>query len=56
MLYWTLVFFIVALIAGAFGFFFVAGVAMEITRVLFFIFLVLFLVSLLAGMSRRRPH
>jgi uncharacterized membrane protein YtjA (UPF0391 family) len=53
MLYWTLVFFIVALVAGLFGFFPIAAGAMEIAKILFFVFLVLFVVSLITGMWPR---
>jgi uncharacterized membrane protein YtjA (UPF0391 family) len=53
MLYWALVFFIVAILAGAFGFFGLAAGAAEIAKILFFVFLVLFLVSLLTGMRPR---
>jgi uncharacterized membrane protein YtjA (UPF0391 family) len=54
MLQWTLTFLVVALIAGVLGFTSVAGEAMGIARILFFIFLVLFLVSLIRG-SRMGP-
>jgi uncharacterized membrane protein YtjA (UPF0391 family) len=47
MLRWTLIFMIVALIAGVLGFTSIAGAAMGIAQVLFFIFLALFLVSLI---------
>ena len=50
MLYWSLLFFIVALVAAAFGFGGIAASAVGIARVLFFIFIVLFLISLLFGM------
>ena len=53
MLYWALVFFVVALLAGAFGFLGLAAGAAEIARILFFVFLVLFIVSLLTG---RKPR
>ena len=53
MLYWSLVFLIVALVAGFFGFFGIAGAAYGFAKILFFIFLVLFIVSLLAGGLRR---
>jgi len=53
MLYYALVFFIIALIAGAFGFFGVAAGAVSFARILFFVFIVLFLVSLLTGMRPR---
>jgi uncharacterized membrane protein YtjA (UPF0391 family) len=52
----ALLFFIVALIAALFGFGGIAAGAVEIAQVLFFVFLVLFLVSLIAGLLRRgRP-
>ncbi|HTR59614.1 MAG TPA: DUF1328 domain-containing protein [Casimicrobiaceae bacterium] len=54
MLNLALLFFIVAILAALFGFGGIAVGAAEIAQVLFFIFLVLFLVSLIAGLSRRR--
>lgn len=53
MLYYALVFFIVALVAALFGFGGIAAGAVEIAKVLFFIFLVLFVVSLVVGLLRR---
>jgi uncharacterized membrane protein YtjA (UPF0391 family) len=53
MLYWALTFFVVALIAAILGFGGVAIAAASIAKILFFVFLVLFLFSLLAHMSRR---
>jgi uncharacterized membrane protein YtjA (UPF0391 family) len=53
MLYWALVFFVVAILAGAFGFFGLAAGAAEIAKILFFVFLVLFIVSLFTGMRPR---
>lgn len=55
MLYWALLFLIVALIAGAFGFGGIASGAATIAKVLFFIFVILFIVSLLMGLARRGP-
>ena len=55
MLYWAAVFFVIALIAAIFGFGGIAGGAMDIARILFFVFLVLFIVSLLTGTLRRGP-
>ena len=52
MLRWALLFLIVALIAGVFGFWGLEGTAMWIAKVLFVVFLILFVVSLLFG---RRP-
>jgi uncharacterized membrane protein YtjA (UPF0391 family) len=53
MLRWTLIFLIVALLAGAFGFFQLEGTAMYIARILFFVFLVLLIISFVTG---RRPR
>jgi uncharacterized membrane protein YtjA (UPF0391 family) len=53
MLYWALMFLVVALIAGALGFFGTAVAAAGIARILFFVFIVLFLISLLTGMRPR---
>ena len=47
MLRWSLVFLIVALIAGMLGFTPIAGVAYESAKIVFFAFLVLFVVSLM---------
>ncbi|HEY4364761.1 MAG TPA: DUF1328 family protein [Bryobacteraceae bacterium] len=53
MLYYALMFFIVALIAGILGFGGIAIAAAGIAKIFFFVFLVLFLVSLLGGALRR---
>lgn len=52
MLSWSVMFLIIALIAAVLGFGGIAGTAVGIAKVLFFIFIVLFLVSLIFG---RRP-
>ena len=49
MLYWAVVFLVVALIAGVFGFGGISQAATGIAKVLFLIFIVLFLVSLVAN-------
>jgi uncharacterized membrane protein YtjA (UPF0391 family) len=54
MLYWAAVFFIIALIAAALGFGGIAAAAGGIAQILFYIFLVLFLVALIAGLLGRR--
>jgi uncharacterized membrane protein YtjA (UPF0391 family) len=54
MLNWALVFLVVALIAGVLGFTTIAGAAIGIAKILFLIFLVLFVVSLVMGLARRR--
>jgi uncharacterized membrane protein YtjA (UPF0391 family) len=53
MLNWALTFLVIALIAGVLGFGVIAGTAATIAKVLFFVFLVLFVVGLLMG--RRAP-
>jgi uncharacterized membrane protein YtjA (UPF0391 family) len=55
MLYWTLVFLVVAMVAALFGFTGIYVAAAGIAKILFFIFLVLFVFSLLAGGLNRRP-
>lgn len=54
MLYWTLVFLVVALIAGLFGFGGIADASAGIAKILFGVFIVLFLVSLVVGALRSR--
>jgi uncharacterized membrane protein YtjA (UPF0391 family) len=53
MLYWTLVFLVVAIIAGALGFGAIGGMAYGAAKILFFIFIVLFILSLIGGVARR---
>lgn len=53
LLYWAVVFLVVALVAAALGFGGVAGTAMEGARLLFWIAIVLFVVALIAGILRR---
>ena len=56
MLYWALVFFIIAIIAAFFGFGGVATTAASIAQILFFVFLVIFVITLVMGVAgRRRP-
>lgn len=54
MLSWALAFFIIAIIAAVFGFGGIAAGAAGIAKVLFFLFLVLFAVSLVLGLRRGR--
>jgi uncharacterized membrane protein YtjA (UPF0391 family) len=49
MLQYALLFLILALIAGALGFFALAGLAASIAKVLFVVFLVVFLVGFITG-------
>jgi uncharacterized membrane protein YtjA (UPF0391 family) len=50
MLKWALIFFVIALIAGAFGFTGIAAGAATISRILFGIFLVIFVILLVFGL------
>jgi uncharacterized membrane protein YtjA (UPF0391 family) len=54
MLAWALIFLVIAIIAGVFGFGGVAAAATDIAQILFFIFLVLFLASLIVHLVRGR--
>ncbi len=56
MLYWAAVFFVIAIIAAMFGFGGIAAGATSIAKVLFFVFIVLFVLSLLFGMVRGGPR
>jgi len=53
MLRWALAFFVVALIAALLGFGGIAVAAAGIAKILFYVFLILFLVALLGGVLRR---
>ena len=56
MLYYAAVFFLIAVLAAAFGFGGLAAGAAGISKILFFVFLILFLASGLIGLVRRRHH
>ena len=57
MLRYALIFLVVAIVAGMFGFTGISQAASDIARVLLFIFIVLFAVSLIFGlMGRRSPN
>nr|PZN51464.1 MAG: DUF1328 domain-containing protein [Bacteroidota bacterium] len=51
MLRWALIFFVVAIIASLFGFGGIAEGAASIAKVLFYIFIALFLLTLILGLS-----
>ncbi|WP_406857884.1 DUF1328 domain-containing protein [Alsobacter sp. KACC 23698] len=56
MIRWAIVFLVIALVAAALGFGGVAGTAMEGAKILFYVAIVLFVVSAVVGMMRgRRP-
>lgn len=54
MLNWAITFLVVALIAAALGFGGIAGTATEMAKLLFFVFLILFVISLI--IPRFRPR
>jgi len=56
MLGWALSFLVIALLAAAFGFTGLAGTAAGIAKILFFVFLVIFAISLLTGLMRGRTR
>ena len=53
LLQYAIVFLVIALVAAAVGFGGVAGVAMDGARILFWVFIVLFVISLIGGLVRR---
>lgn len=56
MLHYAIVFFVIALVAAVLGFTGIAAGAVEIARILFFVFIVLFVVSLIAGLLRGKKQ
>ena len=54
MLHYAIVFFIIALIAAVFGFGGIAAGAVEIAKILFFVFLVIAAITLVMGLLRKR--
>ncbi|MDO5758198.1 MAG: DUF1328 domain-containing protein [Rhodobacterales bacterium] len=54
MLYWAIVFLVVALVAALFGFGGIASASAGIAQILFFIFIALFVIALLARLFQRR--
>jgi uncharacterized membrane protein YtjA (UPF0391 family) len=53
MLYWAAGFLVIAIIAAIFGFGGIAGTAIGIAKILFFVFIVLFLISAALGFFKR---
>jgi uncharacterized membrane protein YtjA (UPF0391 family) len=56
MLSWVVTFLVIALIAGILGFGGLAGASIEIAKIIFFIAVVLFLVSAVVGLARGRTQ
>ena len=55
MLGWALTFLVVALIAGLFGFGGIASASVGIAQVIFFVFLLLFIIAMVARTVRGKP-
>jgi uncharacterized membrane protein YtjA (UPF0391 family) len=56
MLSWIVTFLIIALIAGVLGFGGIAGASIEMAKIVFFVAVVLFLVSAVVGLARGRTR
>lgn len=56
MLYWSLVFFVVSLVAGIFGFGNMADASAGLAQILFYVFLVFFIITLIAGLASPQPR
>lgn len=54
MLYWAIVFFVIAIVAAVFGFGGIAAGAASIAKLIFLVFVVLFVLSLIFGGIRGR--
>lgn len=54
MLRWAFIFLIIGLVAGVLGFTSVAGASVAIAKTLFFVFIIIFLVLLVAGLAAGR--
>jgi uncharacterized membrane protein YtjA (UPF0391 family) len=54
MLRWALIFLVIGLIAGVLGFTGVAGASFVIAKTLFFVFMIIFVVLLVAGLTVAR--
>jgi uncharacterized membrane protein YtjA (UPF0391 family) len=56
MLSWVVTFLVVALIAGILGFGGIAGASIEIAKAIFFVAVILFLISAVVGLARGRTR
>ncbi len=56
MLRWALIFFVLSIVAGLLGFTGIAVAAASIAQIIFYVFLLLFIITLIAGLlAGRRP-
>ena len=53
MLKWAAIFFLVAILSGILGFTNISGASIEIAKVLFYIFIVIFLFLLIMGLVKK---
>jgi len=53
MLRWTIIFFVIAFVAAIFGFTGIAAGAVSIAKIIFYIFIILFLLSFLLGRTTK---
>jgi uncharacterized membrane protein YtjA (UPF0391 family) len=53
LLHWAIMFLIVAIVAALLGFGFIAGTAMEAARIVFWVAIVLAVISFIANLARR---
>ena len=53
MMSWVVTFLIIALVAGLLGFGGIAGASIEIAKIVFFVALILFLISAVMSLARR---
>ncbi|MGI9013612.1 MAG: DUF1328 domain-containing protein [Phycisphaerales bacterium] len=53
MLYWSIVFLVIAIIAGLLGFTSIMGTSMGIAKILFFVFLVVFIITLIMNFAKK---
>lgn len=51
MIKWAIVFLVIAVVAAIFGYNNIAGVSVELAKVLFFIFIILFILALVSGIT-----
>ncbi len=56
MLSWVVTFLVIALIAGILGFGGLAGASIEIAKIIFFVAVILFVVSAVVGVARGRSQ
>jgi uncharacterized membrane protein YtjA (UPF0391 family) len=54
MISWAITFLVVALIAAVLGFGGIAGVAIELAKIVFYVAIILFLISAVVGIARGR--